>query len=446
VCKVTDSAHCSSSVTFTITQPPPVTLVASTPPAICYGGCALLSATAGGGIPAFTYSWSLNGSGLLSTTVCPLISTTYTVNCTDSHGCRAAPVLVTVNVNPFLEVLASGPQYICSGAVAQLNAMASGGNGGPYSYQWIPPGGLSSTIIPNPAATPAVTTTYTVIVSDNCGTPVDSDKVTITVYPPPVVNFTSKDTVKCAPVCVLFTGTSLPPCLIGSWSFGDSTSTTGCNSATHCYYQAGNYSVVYNVIDINGCTGSKTIPHFVNALPVPEAEFISSPHPGTIIDPQITFADQSTGSLILWNWNFGDISGASSALQNPIYTYPDTGCYPVTLIVTGTNGCTDTVEHPVCIQPYFTFYAPNTFTPNDDGKNDVWMPDGIGIDPKNYHLMLFDRWGNLMFETTVWGEGWDGRANGGNQIAQIDTYVWKVDLKDVFHNRHLYIGHCNIIR
>ncbi len=200
------------------------------------------------------------------------------------------------------------------------------------------------------------------------------------------------------------------------------------------------------MIDINGCPGTHTITNFINALPVPVAAFSASPQPTTILDPQIFFTDQSTGAITSWSWSFGDLTGATSTLQNPNFTYPDTGCYPVTLIVVGTDGCPATIEHPVCIQPYFTFYAPNTFTPNGDGKNDTWSPNGIGIDPANYHLMMFDRWGNLMWETHTWLEGWDGKANGGANIAQIDTYVWKVDLKDVFHEKHQYIGHCNIIK
>jgi gliding motility-associated-like protein len=166
------------------------------------------------------------------------------------------------------------------------------------------------------------------------------------------------------------------------------------------------------------------------------------------LDPAIYFTNLSTvdSNIISWTWNFGDLSNAGSIIKNPQFTYPDTGCYVVSLIVVASDGCSDTIQHPVCIQPDFTFYAPNTFTPNGDGKNDVWMPYGEGIDPKNYHLMMFDRWGNLMFETYVWGQGWDGRANGGADIAQIDTYVWKVDLKDVFHTKHHYIGHCNIIK
>jgi hypothetical protein len=57
-----------------------------------------------------------------------------------------------------------------------------------------------------------------------------------------------------------------------------------------------------------------------------------------------------------------------------------------------------------------------------------------------------DRWGNLMFETYTWGQGWNGKANNGADIAQIDTYVWKVDLKDFLGNKHAYTGICNLIK
>jgi gliding motility-associated-like protein len=443
VCTVTDSAGCRNTVSATILQPPLLT-VATTPSTICLTGCANLTSVGNGGTPVYNYAWTLNGTPS-PVHVCPTASTTYTVICTDAHGCASTAPL-TISVNPALEVIASGAKKICPGSSTVLNAIGSGGNGGPYTYLWAPPTGLSSTTVANPTASPTVTTTYTVIVSDNCGTPTDSDQVTVTVYPLPVVNFTAKDTVVCGPDCVVFTGTSVPACSTAVWNFGDGTSGSGCTTASHCYPTAGNYTITYTVTDVDGCPGTHSINQFFNVLQKPVAAFTDSPQPTTMLDSVIYFTDQSIGSIASWSWNFGDLAGATSLLQNPHYGYPDTGCYPVTLIIVATNGCKDEVEHPVCIQPYFTFYAPNTFTPNGDGKNDVWMPYGVGIDPNNYHLMMFDRWGNLMFETYAWDQGWDGRANNGVNIAQIDTYVWKVDLKDVFHNKHQYIGHCNIIK
>jgi len=442
-CTVTDSAGCQNTVNATITQPALLT-VSTTPATICLSGCTNLLSAGGGGTPGYTYTWSLNGT-ITTANVCPTVSTTYSVTCTDAHGCLAkSQVLITVD--PPLEVLAAGGKSVCPGSSATLTANGSGGNGGPYTYTWMPPAGLSSTSGPSTVATPLVTTTYTVIVSDGCTSPNDSDVVTVTVFPNPVVTVMSKDTVICGPDCVVFTGTSVPACKSATWNFGDGSAGVGCNTASHCYTTAGTYTITYNVTDVNGCPGGASITPFFNVKKLPEADFSASPQPTTILDSLIYFTDLSHDSIVTWNWNFGDFIGATSTIQNPHYAYPDTGCFPVTLIVTAKNGCKDTMEHPVCIQPIFEFWAPNTFTPNGDGHNDTWSPNGVGIDPNNYHLMMFDRWGNLMWETYTWLEGWDGKANNGDRIAQIDTYVWKVDLKDVFHTKHQYIGHCNIIK
>jgi len=448
-CTMSDSANCQATVTCVINQPPLLTLSATPGTTICIGQCAPLAAAATGGTPAYTYSWTLNGTPVASP-VCPLITTTYTVSCTDSHGCVSPPAFVTITVNPPLEVVASGGKSICPGANDTLHAKGSGGDG-IYSYNWIPNTGIvSGGNTANPVVSPLVTTTYTVIVNDGCTTPTDSAMTTVTLYPIPVINFSTLDTVKCAPMCASFIGVSAPPCASAVWNFGDNTTGTGCSSARHCYSVAGTYNISYSVVDVDGCINTMTIPNYINVNPKPKAAFTDSPQPTTIVDPEIFFTDQSPSSkpdsIVAWSWSFGDFAGASSLLQNPHFTYPDTGCFTVQLIVTNQFGCKDTTTGPICIAPEFMFYAPNTFTPNGDGKNDTWSPNGIGIDPKNYHLMMFDRWGNLMWETHTWLEGWDGRANGGANIAQIDTYVWKVDLKDVFHNKHQYIGHCNIIK
>jgi gliding motility-associated-like protein len=448
-CTISDSANCQNKITCVINQPTLLTLAATPGGTICIGACAPLAALAAGGSPGYVYSWTLNGTPTTSP-VCPLVTTTYTATCTDSHGCVSPPVNVTITVNPPLEVVAAGGKSICPGVNATLSAIGTGGNGN-YSYQWIPTTGIiSGGNTASPVVSPAVTTTYTVIVSDNCGTPTDSAMVTITLYPAPIVNFTTQDTLKCAPMCATFVGVSAPGCQSAIWNFGDGTTGTGCAGAHHCYNVAGTYNISYTVIDVNGCPGTLTIPNFINVWPKPTASFNLGPQPTTIVNPDIYFTNTSPSSaadsIVSWSWVFGDWAGATSLLQNPKYTYPDTGCFVAQLTITNQFGCTDITTRPLCIQPEFTFYAPNTFTPNGDGHNDVWMPYGIGIDPKNYHLMIFDRWGNLLFETHTWGEGWDGRANGGANIAQIDTYVWKVILLDVFHSKHQYLGHCNIIK
>ncbi|MFI5151660.1 MAG: gliding motility-associated C-terminal domain-containing protein, partial [Bacteroidia bacterium] len=215
-----------------------------------------------------------------------------------------------------------------------------------------------------------------------------------------------------------------------------------------CYTSPGLYSITENITDIHGCKAVSSRPNYIDVWPLPEAAFTLGPQPATILEPLIIFTDQSTpaGSIASWAWTFGDFARGSAAIPSPQYTYPDTGCFQVQLIVKNQFGCADTATHPVCIQPDFSFYAPNSFTPNGDGKNDTWTPEGIGVDPNMYHMYMFDRWGNLIWETRTWGQAWDGRANEGTNVAQIDTYIWKCEVNDYHGNKHRFSGHCNIIK
>jgi gliding motility-associated-like protein len=282
-------------------------------------------------------------------------------------------------------------------------------------------------------------------VTDNCQTPADTQKVTVTLYPVPVPVFGSADTAGCAPLCITFHNTSTPACASASWIFGDGTTGTGCDSIRHCYTAAGVFSCQIKVKDIHGCNGSLTRNNYIQVYPIPVAAFTAGPQPTTILTPQITFTDASTGAVSR-SWNFGDKPGFGDTSLTILHTYADTGCYRVTLSVMSNKGCVDTTRSEVCIDPYFTFFAPNAFTPNGDGHNEIWVPVGIGVDPKNYDLSIYDRWGNEIFHTNTWGKGWDGRANNGADIAQEDVYVWRAVLKDFHENRYTYKGIIHLVK
>ncbi|HXC03820.1 MAG TPA: PKD domain-containing protein, partial [Bacteroidia bacterium] len=434
---VTDAHGCTSQAVATIGQPTQVTATPMSPATICIGQCIPLTATGSGGTPGYTYSWTHNGTPAVSP-ACPTTTSIYTVVCVDVNGCSSPPATVMITVNPPLAVYATGDSSRCPGGSVHLNALATGGNG-TYAYSWTPPTGLNNSSIPNPIATPAATTIYTVTVTDNCGTPAATATDTVKIYPQPVVLFDAMDTSGCVPLCVTFTELSVPACSSAVWTFGDGSTGTGCNNVPHCYTTPGTYGVSVTVKDINGCQGSLSRPNYIDVHPLPVAAFSESPQPTTIVNPVIHFTDQSTGA-VSWAWNFGDLSGGHSTLQNPTYTYPDTGCYQALLTVANLFGCIDSVSHPVCIHPDFAFWVPDAFTPNADGKNDGWTPKGVGVDPDHYHLMIFDRWGSLIWETRIWGQAWDGHANGGDNIAQIDAYVWQISVSDYLGNGHSLRG------
>ncbi|HEV7237369.1 MAG TPA: PKD domain-containing protein, partial [Ktedonobacteraceae bacterium] len=344
-CYVTDSAGCRNFLPVTITQPAPLNVSTGPVPALCIGQGTLLPSKATGGTMPYTYSWSLGGQPV-TPPVSPVVTTTYTLQVTDANGCAGSPQNLTVVVNPPLEVLASGAASICSKGSVPLQSVASGGDGH-YSYSWIPFQDLNSSTIPNPQASPSATTTYTVVVRDGCGSPADSATVTVTVLGPPLLRISVDDSLGCAPLCVTFTSQSNPACMNASWHFSDGDSAKGCGTQSHCFKRPGTYGLALNITDSAGCSQLLSRPAYIKVYPMPKASFAASPQPTSILEPQIYFTDMSTGA-ISWAWNFGDLAGAGSVLQNPSYTYPDTGCYPVFLKVKNNYGCSDSTVQSVC--------------------------------------------------------------------------------------------------
>ncbi|MFL5765309.1 MAG: PKD domain-containing protein [Bacteroidia bacterium] len=445
---VTDNNGCSVTGSVFIPQPPPMQIIVSPLDTICIGQAAMIYGAGYGGTPGYTYTWlpsTITGPG--PNTVTPTVTSTYDVYATDANGCNSPTQTITVAVNPPIVVTATDVS-VCAGSSVGISAIAAGGNGGPYSFVWTPSTGLSNDSISNPTATPLVTTNYVVAVDDGCTVPSYNafDTATVTVNPLAVSNMFVTDTAGCEDFTVTFNGTSD----IGtsySWNFGDGSPAQTGEPVVHTYPNPGSYNVTLTVTTGLGCQSSITNSNYIDVYPGPTAGFSTSPSEITQTAPEVTIGDLSSGAT-QWYYDFV-YPGAvfTDTLQNPVYSYPDTGTYVIQQVVTNSYGCTDTAFNSVYVIPEFAFYAPNAFTPNNhDGLNDLFMPKGVGIDPNNFEMMIFDRWGNMIFRTDDVNKGWDGRANHGDNLAQIDTYVWKVNTKDSRGNEKQYIGHVTIVK
>lgn len=458
----TTFAGCTDIAPVTTTINPPPISTAGPDITICTGGIANLGGTATAGD---TYAWS-PGTGLSSTTasnptvtltnggVASIISS-YTVTTTNSaSGCTSTDVVV-VTVDAVATANAGSPQSVCAGngitLAGAIGGSASGGtwSGGTGTYS---PNNttLNAVYTPSAAEFAAGTVTLTLTTNDPTGPcTFASSNVTFTFFQNPVVSFPIVPA-GCPVHCVQFTDAST----VGGgdvivswlWTFGEGGPADITQNPMNCYELSGFYDVGLTVTSNNGCSSTLLMPAFVQVYPKPVAEFSPTPNPASLLNPVITLQDGSSSDVISWLYYFGDGDSIGYTTSSPTHTYPDvaSSTYLASLYVANIYGCLDTVQHYVEIGPEFTFFIPNAFTPNGDGTNDYFFGQGIGI--IDYDLYIFDRWGNEIFHGKNLNDMWDGRANGGDNVAQQDVYVWKVRLKDVFNKKHNYMGTVTLVK
>ena len=208
------------------------------------------------------------------------------------------------------------------------------------------------------------------------------------------------------------------------------------------------YDVSLTITSPKGCTQSEINTAMICPFDYPNADFQLSPNPTNIFDTDIYFTNMSSQDVINWLWSFGSETLPTSSIdENPTAIFPgnEPGTYPIFLIVTNTDGCTDTVENTLIVNSIFTLYIPNAFTPDGDGINDNFYVQGAAVSSDDFNLMIFDRWGELIFETTDLTKRWDGDFK--NRQAPIGSYAWKVNAKDLYTNQQYeYYQHAIIIR
>ena len=128
--------------------------------------------------------------------------------------------------------------------------------------------------------------------------------------------------------------------------------------------------------------------------------------------------------------------------EQPSWYFSEAGNYPVALIVKNQWGCTDSVLKVVNVAEDFHIYVPNAFTPNGDDRNDYFLPVGRGL--KTFNMKVFDRWGELLFESSDLSKGWDGTFKG--MPAKTDVYVWKVAAVSAKGETKTMDGHVTLLR
>ncbi len=389
------------------------------------------------GVAPFNYSYSdgnttygpfTTNNASNSITVSPSVTTNFTlVNLNDLNCPGIISGNVQVTVNPLPEPVITGDLAICDGETTELNATT-----GFITYDWSNGANQASIL----TGTGGI---YTVTVTDQNGCSGTSPAVNLVVNAVPVVSFTNDTTLDCSIPSVTFTNTSTyDPGSVFEWDFGDGF-TSGQANPSHVYDNPGLYQVSLIITTPAGCTNQLSQPVDVVFYPLADADFIADPNITNVFNARIQYTDLSKYA-VSWLWEFGD--GSTSTEQNPIHYFNDVGDYKTRLTVYNIAGCPDVRELPIVINP---FYVPNAFTPNTDGINDYFFDAGYVLDVADFRMLIFNRWGQEVYEADNYNKFWNGEDNDGNEAPQ-GVYVYRIDVKTKGGKSHTFNGTVTLLR
>jgi gliding motility-associated-like protein len=266
----------------------------------------------------------------------------------------------------------------------------------------------------------------------------------LTLESTPLPIFNASQVSGCSPLSVSFQNNTIGQFSNCVWNFGNGQTTSGCNQVSSTYTSAGCYDVSLTLTSSSGCVGTSTLADLVCVTETPLASFVANPTVASSTDPTIQFVNSSINASS-YTWNFGDDSGNSNE-ESPSHSYPEEqGSYEVTLIAFN-GSCSDTVSQLIVIESEPLFYVPNTFTPDGDLVNNTFLPVfSAGFDPYDYKILIFNRWGEILFESNNAKIGWDGTYGG--ILCQDGVYIWQIVFTELGRDRRQLIrGHVNLLR
>ncbi|MBK7128655.1 MAG: gliding motility-associated C-terminal domain-containing protein [Crocinitomicaceae bacterium] len=442
---IQNAAGCTQAQQITLYEPTPVVQDPITDITMCYDGSGVISSNATGGTPGYYYVWN-TGDTAQYYTVNLTTPTTFTCTVYDIYGCVSNVQDVDVSIiPPFYQTTTLDTITLCPGDDETI--AANGFDGVPaYTYAWLDSNLDSIATGSSFTYTPTTAGSIYVVGTDQCQW-TDTTEIIVNFNGIPVPTLTVDPAVGCAPLLSNFVNTT-PLSMPGSatWTFGNGNSATGDN-VSNWYNDPGCYDVTLTVTSVDGCVGTSTFDDLVCVNPNPVAGFYWQPYDPTTLNPTITIVDISNGA-VFYQYNFGGVG--TSLEQNPEFTFPNVEeetVFEVCQVVTSVDGCTDTVCADVTIYEEIFFYVPNVITPDGDPHNQVFKPVMTsGIDMYDYHLTIFNRWGEIVFESYNYDFGWDG-TYGDKGLVEDGVYIWQIEFGEKLSDKkQKHRGHVTVLK
>lgn len=416
---------------------------------LCEGQPIQLAASYSNGGSSPSIVWDVNGVFLSTNdtiTATLLNGDVVTVTLGSNSRCATSPtasatyqVVLQPVVTPSVSITSSPGDTLCVGQSATLYASPVNGGGAP-SYTWYVNSQAvfsGSDVYTTPNLVQGDVVQCVMMSNAPClSQPGDtSNIIRILSFPP--LNVSLPATASACPGAPVLLPANASGGDGGPYTFTWTNSVS--DSSTLVHYPTANGYVSVSVRDACGSTPARDSV-LVTLRPAPVSSFIYDPVEPFSFDNTVSFIDQSVNATS-WTWIIADSDTVMT--RNPVYTFEQPGTYNVTLITVSGNGCTDTLTYRIFIREEIAVYYPNSFTPNKDGKNDLWLPIGQSLGTFTY--AIYDRWGQIIFEGDE-AHPWPGTYKDSDRLIPEGVYVYRVDLKDDKFDPKVVAGRVTLIR
>lgn len=380
----------------------------------------------GGILPYSSPVWNTNPPQNTNT-ISGLSPGTYSVSVSDASGCTVTKSVVVNNTVPTITIQESILNSTCNAANGEINITSISGGTSPYTFSW-----NTNPISTNQDLLSSTAGDYSLTLTDVDGC-TKTESFTINNIDSVLISITSTNE-----YCDQLNGEINVSIVNGiapfTWDWSHS---AALNDSLATGLGSGIYS--FTVSDNLGCTSQGNV-IITNIRDVFPGEVYTRPeYPSVNVD----FA---VGVTLPVNWNVTQIVLSDGSIRpnetEIILNYPEYGDYVAYFYVESDNGCLDTIAYNIFVKDFMTIYIPNAFTPNGDVKNNVWRVYGTLVQEIN--ILVFNRWGQKIFESTDLENSWDGTYKG--KTCEEDTYIYKVTAKDYFDEVHRFVGHVNLFR